>query len=144
MKFYHAAALSVAVLGGSAWAGPELAGPAPEDYSEETVVRKQTARRSTKVYTEIAPQAVYARPQPAPIVHTFGTRRYAGRQYLIVPGQWYPPVWEDACAVKRTCAIPGVAPWPGVRIDVNSDEIPLAPLGPPPIPVLCYPGAPLR
>ncbi len=144
MKFYHAAALSFAVMAGSAWAGPELAGYPSDDYSEETVEQTRTVRRTTKVYTEIAPQAVYARPYPAPVVRTYGTRRYAGREYLIVPGQWYPPVWEDACTVKRTCAIPGVAPWPGVRVDINSDEIPLAPVGPPPAPILCYPGAHLR
>lgn len=120
----------------AAYAGPEIPGTAAD-------VPAATARPAGKQYTEIRPDAVYARPEPAAITHVYGTRRYAGLEYMIVPGQWYPPVWEDPCTVKRTCVIPGVAPWPGVRVDLNSDIVPLAPIGPPPVPVRCAPAPPV-
>lgn len=120
-----------------ALAGPEMAGPGGSP--DRRAVRQTTAQSASRY--QIAPDAIYAVPKPTGITRVYGTRRYAGRAYLIVPGQWYPPVWEDPCTVKRTCVIPGVAPWPGVRVDVNSDEIELAPVGPPPVPVLCGPPA---
>lgn len=129
---------------------PLVAIPAVSLGSGEVAARRGTqvtqgrshAAPRTQTYGTIARDAVYAVPKPSGVVYTYGKRRYAGREYLIVPGQWYPPVWEDACGVKRTCAIPGVAPWPGVRVDANSDEIELAPVGPPPIPGNCAPPAP--
>lgn len=119
-----------------AQAGPEISGR--PDSAARAERASSAARRGGERY-QIVPDAVYAVPKPSATVSTYGTRRYAGREYLIVPGQWYPPVWEDPCTVKRTCAIPGVAPWPGVRVDVNSDEIDLVPVGPAPVPVRCAP-----
>ena len=119
-------------------AAPATAGPEAPGRSASPAGSSTGARRSSERY-QIVPDAVYAVPKPSATVYTYGTRRYAGKEYLIVPGQWYPPVWEDPCGVKRTCAIPGVAPWPGVRVDVNSDEIDLAPIGPAPVPMRCAP-----
>ena len=118
----------------SAYAGGEL--PGERTAPDQGVVRHKVSH-NTKTYVEFGPKAVYARSRPAGIAYTYGTRRYAGREYLVVPGQWYPPVWEDSCTVKRTCAMPGVAAWPGVRVDLNSDEIELAPVGPRPLPTYC-------
>ncbi len=135
-SFYFLIALSLLLI-------PAVA-PASGEVSARKGIQISGGRSSAAPRGQsysVRPDAVYAVPKPAGVVNTFGKRRYAGREYLIVPGQWYPPVWEDPCGVKRTCAIPGVAAWPGVRVDTNSDEIELAPVGPAPIPVNCAPVA---
>ena len=51
---------------------------------------------------------------PRGTVQTYGSRQFAGRTYLITPGQYYPAMWEDGCQTRHMWVPGGIAPWPGV------------------------------